>query len=184
MLRETLKNNTPFALEKYAEWDFDSAGEIKDSLRTEVTSNVGEMVKTYLLEQKIYHDKTKRGMYFAKVHNTINVIITTETSKQMKARASTLTGKKLTDNDLIRDYYPWEILNIFNTLCIAAVNLFDNSECDPITAIRDAAKVGLSKSFEPKPINFERHISELKLERAKIEAYYNRSNVRYLADYK
>jgi hypothetical protein len=88
--------------------DSDRVG-LRSGLKDESRLRMTDEVKVYLEQIKKYDDRQYRGMYFARVHDLINKLITTETSKQMKERLGTIVGKKVKENELIRDYFPSQL---------------------------------------------------------------------------
>ena len=145
--------------------DIDRVGlrsELKDDARLRMT----DQVKVYLEQIRRYDDKHYRGSFFAKVHDAINIAITTETSKQMRNRLSNTLGKKVKEKELIRDYFPSLILNKYISLCETSANLMLKRELHPLTAVEKASELVLPASYVAKPIDFVEHI---KFVRARLE---------------
>jgi hypothetical protein len=65
-----------------------------------------DQIKEYLEQIQRYDDKKYRGIYFSRVHDRINIVVTSETAQEMRDRLSALLGRKVKDNELIRDYFP------------------------------------------------------------------------------
>ena len=137
--------------------DIDRVGlrsELKDDARLRMT----DQVKVYLEQIRRYDDKKYRGLFFAKVHDAINIAITTETSKQMRNRLSNTLGKKVKQSELIRDYFPSLVLNKYISLCETSANLMLRDGLHPETAVERASELVLPIGYVPKPIDFVEHI--------------------------
>ena len=63
-------------------------------------------VKAYLEQIRKYDDKKYAGIYFARVHDALNIAVTNETAKQMRERLSVILNRTVKDTELIRDYFP------------------------------------------------------------------------------
>jgi hypothetical protein len=137
--------------------DSDRVG-LRSGLKDESRLRMTDEVKVYLEQIKKYDDRQYRGMYFARVHDLINKLITTETSKQMKERLGTIVGKKVKENELIRDYFPIEVLQKYIALCESSANYMLKESLDPLTAVERAADMFLPTNFQPQPIDFVEHI--------------------------
>lgn len=131
---------------------------LRDSLKDEARLNMTNQVKAYLEQMKRYDDKKYRGQFFAKVHDSINEAITGETSRQMKGRLSDLTGKSVKDDELIRNYFPSRVLQIYISMCEASANLMLKEELHPLAAVERAAEIVLPIGHKPSPIDFVEHI--------------------------
>ena len=75
---------------------------LKDEARLRMTSQV----KAYLEQIRKYDDKKYAGIYFARVHDALNIAVTNETAKQMRERLSVILNRTVKDTELIRDYFP------------------------------------------------------------------------------
>lgn len=137
--------------------DIDRVG-LRSTLKDDSRLRMTDQVKVYLEQIEKYDDKKYSGRFFAKVHDAINIAITGETAKQMRDRLSALLGKKVKQNELIRDYFPSEVLNRYISLCEASANLMIRDELHPETAVERAAELVLYAGYRPTPINFVEHI--------------------------
>ena len=145
--------------------DMDRIG-LRDELKDESRLRMTDQVKVYLEQIRRYDDKKYRGLFFANVHDAINKAVTTETSKQMRDRISQILGKKVKQNELIRDYFPSLILNKYISLCEISANLMLREGLHPLSAVEEASELVLPISYVAKPIDFVEHI---KLVRARVE---------------
>jgi hypothetical protein len=127
---------------------------LKDEARLRMTGQV----KEYLLRIQKYDDSKYSGMYFARVHDALNVMVTGETAKQMRFRLGELLGRELRETELIRDYFPAMYLQRYISLCEAAANFMDIDNMKPLNAVEKAAQYSLPKDYEPQPIDFQEHI--------------------------
>jgi hypothetical protein len=127
---------------------------LKDEARLRMTGQV----KEYLLRIQKYDDSKYSGMYFARVHDALNVMVTGETAKQMRFRLGELLGRELRETELIRDYFPAMYLQRYISLCEAAANFMDIDNMKPPDAVNRAAQYALPKGYEPQPIDFQEHI--------------------------
>jgi hypothetical protein len=127
---------------------------LKDEARLRMTGQV----KEYLLRIQKYDDSRYSGMYFARVHDALNVMVTGETAKQMRFRLGELLGRELRETELIRDYFPAMYLQRYISLCEAAANFMDIDNMKPPDAVNRAAQYALPKGYEPQPIDFQEHI--------------------------
>lgn len=137
--------------------DSDRVG-LRSTLKDDSRLRMTDQVKVYLESIKRYDDKKYSGIYFARVHDLINKLITTETSKQMRDRLSQILGKKVKQSELIRDYFPINVLKDYIGLCEVSANIMLKQGVQPITAVEQAAEVFLPANYEAKPIDFVEHI--------------------------
>ena len=123
-----------------------------DLKRLNLRRQLKDRDRLYLTDQlKAYLEK--RGEYspvnphrlFSQIHDTINRVITGETSKQMYQR----TGLK--SHQLLRDYFPLEKLNHYSALTICIANHILDGH-DPIEAVHLAAHQSLPRYFRAEPI--------------------------------
>lgn len=129
--------------------------ELKNSRRLALT----EQVKFFLESAGTYDPKSKETRnFFGKVHNEINTLLTTEKASDMRARLEAKLDKKITENELLRDYYPILDLANFAAVCQAAANNMENG-MHPINAVRTAVKQVMPLDYVPKPIDFTERIS-------------------------
>lgn len=127
---------------------------LKDEARLRMTGQVRE----YLQRIQKYDDSKYSGMYFARVHDALNVMVTGETAKQMRFRLGELLGRELKDTELIRDYFPAMYLQRYISLCEAAANFMDIDNMKPLDAVEKAAQYSLPKDYKPQSIDFQEHI--------------------------
>lgn len=130
----------------------------RDVLKDEARLRMTDQVKVYLEQIKKYDDEKYRGIFFSKVHDAINIAITTETSKQMKECISEMLGKKVNNNELIRDYFPAMPLQRYISVCEAAANFMLRENLHPLTAVERAIEIVLPADYVPQPIDFAEHI--------------------------
>lgn len=130
----------------------------RDSLKDEARLRMCGQVKQYLENIRRYDDSKYRGKFFAEVHDFLNQAITSETAKQMRNRLSVLTGKKIKESDLIRDYFPAMMLQRYISICEVAANLMIRDGLHPLTAVERASEYALPAGYLPEPIDFEEHI--------------------------
>jgi hypothetical protein len=141
--------------------------EYRDALKDEARLRMTDQVKIYLEQIRRYDDKKYRGIFFAKVHDGLNTLITTETSKQMRVRLSQLLGREVKECELIRDYFPAIVLQRYISMCEAAANLMIREDLQPLSAVERAAEIVLPANYLPTPIDFVEHI---KLARYRVAA--------------
>lgn len=137
--------------------DIDRVG-LRSALKDDSRLRMTDQVKVYLEQIQRYDDKKHRGIFFAEVHDAINQAITGETSKQMRDRISSILGKTVKQDELIRDYFPAEVLNRYISMCEAAANLMIRDDLHPMSAVERAAELVLYAGYRPTPINFVEHI--------------------------
>jgi hypothetical protein len=132
--------------------------EYRDALKDEARLRMTDQVKIYLEQIRRYDDNKYRGIFFAKVHDGLNILITTETSRQMRVRLSQLLGKEVKECELIRDYFPAIVLQRYISMCEAAANLMIREGLQPLSAVERAAEIVLPANYLPVPIDFDEHI--------------------------
>lgn len=137
--------------------DIDRVG-LRSGLKDDSRLRMTDQVKAYLEDMQRYDDKKYRGLYFARVHDAINKAITGETAKQMRDRLSELLEKKVKQDELIRDYFPSEVLIRYISMCETSANLMIRDGLQPDTAVERAAELVLYAGYRPTPINFVEHI--------------------------
>ena len=130
----------------------------RDALKDESRLRMTDQVKVYLEQIQMYDDKKYSGQFFAKVHDAINIAITTETAKQMKERISEMLDKKVNNNELIRDYFSPMPLQRYISVCEAAANFMLRENLHPLTAVERAIEIVLPADYVAKPIDFVEHI--------------------------
>jgi KilA-N domain len=129
--------------------------ELKDSKRLEFTGQI----KLFLEAAGSYEPGSfKTAQTFAKAHNKLNTLLTTETAQQMRDRLGKELDKAISDQQLLRDYFPISDLANYASLCQAAANEMALNGTSPLMAIEVAAKQVLSPSYIAKPIDFTERI--------------------------
>ncbi len=129
--------------------------ELKDGKRLEFTGQI----KLFLVAAGKYEPgsfQTVRAFQVA--HNRLNTLLTTETAQQMKDRLGKELGKTISDQQLLRDYFPINDLANYASLCQAAANEMALNGTSPLVAIDVAARQVLSPSYVAKPIDFTERI--------------------------
>lgn len=137
----------------------------RDALKDEARLRMTDQIKIYLEQIQRYDDEKYRGFFFAKVHDAINIAITTKTAKQMKERISEVLGKKVNNNELIRDYFPAMPLQRYISVCEAAANFMLRENLHPLTAVERAIEIVLPADYIPQSINF---VEDIKFVRRRI----------------
>ncbi len=128
--------------------------ELKDKKRLELTGQV----KAFLVRAGNYNPKSKEtGIFFGRVHNEVNLVLTGEKASAMRARLELILGRKVSDSELLRDYFPMINLANYAALCQAAANNMATGMY-PIDAVRLAAKQVLPLDYVPTPIDFTERI--------------------------
>jgi hypothetical protein len=153
--------NNPIRLEA----DIDRVGlrdDVKDNKRLALT----DQVKFFLESLGQYNPGSKKTSdFFARVHDELNLVLTSETAGDMRIRLERKLGKSVKSNELLRDYFPIVDLSNYAAVCQAAANNIEQG-MHPINAIRLAAKQVLSPRYVPAPIDFA---EQIKLVRFRIE---------------
>jgi hypothetical protein len=116
-------------------------------------------VKYFLVEAGLYEDKKYTGIFFGRVHNEVNIILTGEKASVMRERLEKVLGKKLTESELLRDYFPITDLANYAALCQAAANEMSRNNTEPVHAVRKASEYVLPPDYVPKPIDFTERIA-------------------------
>lgn len=129
----------------------------RDALKYDARLRMTDQVKEYLLSIQRYDDQKYRGIYFARVHDRINVIVTGETSAQMKQRLSILLGRQVKEDELIRDYFPALMLQRYISMCEATANLIIQGQ-NPLEAVETAKSIVLARGYTPEKIDFSENI--------------------------
>jgi KilA-N domain len=137
----------------------------RSNLKDEARLRMTDQVKLHLQAIKRYDDKQYAGIYFARVHDALNKVITGETAKQMRKRLSPIIKKPeeaIKENELIRDYFPAMHLQRYIALCESTANYMINDNLNPLEAVKRASKYALPSNHLPESIDFEEHIKLLK----------------------
>lgn len=137
--------------------DTDRVG-LRDGLKDDSRLRMTDRVKVYLEQIERYDDKKFSGLFFARVHDAINLAITGETAKQMRERLGILLKRQVKQDELIRDYFPSEVLQRYIAMCEASANFMIRENLHPLTAVERAAEIVLYAGYVAQPINFVEHI--------------------------
>lgn len=129
--------------------------EVKDKKRLELTGQV----KAFLVKAGVYDPKSKETkIFFGRVHNEVNLVLTAEKAIATRARLELHLGKRVSESELLRDYFPMVDLANYAALCQAAANNMVRG-MHPIESVRLAAKQVLPLDYAPKPIDFTERIA-------------------------
>ncbi|NER25827.1 MAG: KilA-N domain-containing protein [Symploca sp. SIO1C2] len=140
---------------------------IRDELKENRRRALTDQVKFFLEAVGKYDSSSKETrMFFSRVHDELNLVLTTERASEMRIRLSSQLGKEISDSELIRDYFPIIDLTNYAALCQAAANNMENNGVHPINAIRLAVRQVLPSNYIAKPIDFTERIA---LVRSRIE---------------
>lgn len=136
--------------------------DLRDALKDESRIRMTDQIKMYLEKIELYDNKKYSGTYFARVNDSINVVLTTETAEQMRSRLAVIVGKEIKKNELIRDYFPIVVLSNYISLCETTANLILKEQLNPIDALDRATELVLPADYIPKPIDFVEHIKHVR----------------------
>lgn len=137
--------------------------ELKDAKRTALTSQI----KTFLEKAGSYAPGSKEtNIFFGRVHNEVNIVLTGEKAVDMRLRLKGYIGKEVTDKELLRDYFSITDLASYAAICQAAANNMENG-MHPINAVNLAAKQVLPSNYQAKPINFTERVALVRQRLAK-----------------
>jgi hypothetical protein len=125
----------------------------RDALRDEARIRMTDQIKDYLQSIKKYDDKKYSGVYFARVHDQINLVVAGETARQMRDRLSQLLGKEIKEGELLRDYFPALMLQRYISICEATANLMLEGQ-NPLDAVERARTLVLARGYVPQQIDF------------------------------
>lgn len=132
---------------------------MRDDLKNIKRLELTDQVKRFLVEAGLYEDKNYRSIFFGRIHNEVNIVLTTEKAVVMRERLEKHLGRKVSESELLRDYFPILDLTNYAALCQAAANEMAMNDTPPLEAIRKAAKYVLSPRYVAKPIDFTERIS-------------------------
>jgi hypothetical protein len=150
--------NNPIRLEA----DIDRVA-IRDELKDVRRPALGAQVKMFLEAAGQYDPKSSETrIFFGRVHNELNIVLTGEKADQMRLRLEVSLNKKVNESELLRDYFPIIDLANYAAVCQAATNNMEQG-MHPINAIRLAAKQVLPSSYVPKIIDFTERIALVRL---------------------
>lgn len=131
--------------------------ELKDNKRLEFTSQIKAFLEAAGRYKPGTYDTSK---VFWEAHDKLNTLLTTETAKQMRKRLALALGKEdISEQELLRDYFPITDLANYAALCQAAANEMAINKTHPLKAIDVAARQVLSQKHIAKPINFTERIA-------------------------
>lgn len=142
---------------------------MRDKLKDKKRIALTDQVKSFLKAANEYVPGSKNtNIFFQRVHNQVNLVLTGETASEMRQRLESSLGKPISENELLRDYFPMTDLADYASICQAAANNIENG-MHPISAIKLAAKQVLPSNHVPSPIDFTEKISfaRYRLEQAK-----------------
>lgn len=146
--------NNPIRLEA----DVDRVA-IRDDLKDIKRPALTDQVKIFLETAGQYDPKSKETrIFFGRVHNELNIVLTGEKAEDMRKRLESYLGKKITESELLRDYFPIIDLAKYAAVCQAATNNMEHG-MHPINAIKLASKQVLPSNYLPKAIDFTERIS-------------------------
>lgn len=129
--------------------------ELKDRKRLEFTGQI----KAFLVAAGKYNPSSfHTRKTFWEAHDKLNVLLTTETAKQMRERLEATLGRSVSEQDLLRDYFPIGSLADYASLCQAAANEMAINGTSPLQAIDIAARQVLPRNYAPTPIDFTERI--------------------------
>lgn len=131
----------------------------RTTLKDEARLRATDQVKVYLTQINKYEDKIFTGKMFTKFHDAINIAITGEQAWVMKLKLADMVGRKIGDQELIRDYFPAMPLQRYIAISEAAANLMIQQKLPPIQAVKQAASLVLPAEYIPTPIDFVEHIN-------------------------
>lgn len=137
--------------------DIDRVG-LRANLKDDSRLRMTDQVKVHLEAIRRYDDKKYRGRYFARVHDALNVAVTGETAKEMRERLSVILQRRVKEGELIRDYFPSEVLSRYIAMCEVSANLMIRDGVEPLNAVNRAAEMVLYVGYVPTPIDFVEHI--------------------------
>lgn len=132
----------------------------RDKLKDEKRLEFAGQIKAFLLAAGRYKPgsfQTKKAFWEA--HDKLNTLLTTETAGQMRERLAETLGRAVSEQELLRDYFPITNLADYAALCQAAANEMATNKTSPLKAIDIAARQALSHSYVAKPIDFAERIS-------------------------
>lgn len=151
-------SNNPIRLEA----DIDRVA-IRDELKDIRRPALTEQVKMFLQVAGQYDPKSKETqIFFGRVHNELNIVLTSEKAVDMRQRLENHLNKKVSESELLRDYFPIIDLADYAAVCQAATNNMEQG-MHPINAIKLAAKQVLPSNYIPTPINFTERIALVRL---------------------
>jgi KilA-N domain len=125
----------------------------RDALKDEARLRMTDQIRDYLQSIKKYDDKKYSGIYFARVHDQINLVVAGETAKQMRERLSQLLEREVKEKELVRDYFPALMLQRYISMCEATANLMIEGE-NPLDAVNRAKNIVLARGYLPQQIDF------------------------------
>jgi KilA-N domain len=165
--------NKPFAIQVgrwIREWMTSAYNPIQleaDADRVAIRDDLGKVKRLELTDQvKYFLQKTgkydlsnpKTRFYFSNAHDQLNKVITGETSKEMRFRLSKELNREVSEEELIRDYFPIKDLVNYANLCQAAANEMERNGTSVSEAIDIAVKLIFPSKFAPKQIIFTERI--------------------------
>jgi hypothetical protein len=125
----------------------------RDALKDDARLRMTDQIRDYLQNIKKYDDKKYSGIYFARVHDQINLVVAGETAKEMRNRLSKLLGAEVREKELLRDYFPALMLQRYISVCEATANLIIEGQ-NPLDAVQRAKSIVLARGYTPQQIDF------------------------------
>lgn len=103
---------------------------------------------------RLYDDEKYNGKFFDEIHNSINLLVTTETFQQMRGRLSQVIGREIEEQEFFEDYCPVMVLYRYIMLWRVTGNLMRIEGLAPLEALRKATEIFLPSYYIAKPIDF------------------------------
>jgi hypothetical protein len=129
---------------------------LKDKKRLEFTGQI----KAFLEAAGRYNPGSyETNKTFWEAHDKLNILLTTETAKEMRERLARELGKVVGEQELLRDYFPLLALADYASLCQAAANEMAMNRTHPLQAIDIAVKQVLPQNYVAQPIDFTERIA-------------------------
>jgi KilA-N domain len=125
----------------------------RDALKDDARLRMTDQIRDYLQSIRKYDDKKYSGIYFARVHDQINLVVAGETAKQMRERLSQLLEREVKEKELLRDYFPALMLQRYISMCEATANLMIEGQ-NPLDAVNRAKNIVLARGYLPQQIDF------------------------------
>jgi len=133
--------------------------QMRDNLKDNKRGEFTDRIKLFLIAAGNYlPGSSKTVQMFTKAHDKLNILLTTETAQQMRDRLGYELGETISNQQLLRDYFPIENLADYASLCQAAANEMAMNGTSPLVAIEIAARQVLSPNYVAKPISFTERV--------------------------
>ena len=141
----------------------------RDSLRDDARVRMCDQIKAYLERIQRYDNRKYSGIYFARVHDALNVAVTGEKAKAIRERLGQYLGRAVKDYELIRDYFPAIYLQRYIAMCEATAN-FCRQGLKPLDAVEKARQTVLPHGYLPTAIDFSENIKFVRQRTVKLPA--------------